>query len=182
MHRKSLGKTQKRRLRAGKGCRDAARGSVKRRRGYFGIPVKGKSCRKDGGSSLFCTAPHHEVCRAMKMEGGKEGEMELKGREIRVSVRNLVEFVLRSGDIDNRRTAGRQREAMEAGSRLHRKIQKRMGPDYRAEVALKHRVEEEGFSLLIEGRADEVAAALNASGLEIRTRREDNGWYAFTCQ
>lgn len=156
MHRKSLGKTQKRRLRAGKGCRDAARGSVKRRRGYFGIPVKGKSCRKDGGSSLFCTAPHHEVCRAMKMEGGKEGEMELKGREIRVSVRNLVEFVLRSGDIDNRRTAGRQREAMEAGSRLHRKIQKRMGPDYRAEVALKHRVEEEGFSLLIEGRADGI--------------------------
>ena len=59
--------------------------------------------------------------------------MELKGREIRVSVRNLVEFVLRSGDIDSRRTAGRQREAMEAGSRLHRKLQKRMGPDYRAD-------------------------------------------------
>ena len=108
--------------------------------------------------------------------------MELKGREIRVSVRNLVEFVLRSGDIDNRRTAGRQREAMEAGSRLHRKIQKRMGPDYRAEVALKHRVEEEGFSLLIEGRADEVAKALAAGGVEVRERREDNGWYAFTCQ
>ena len=35
---------------------------------------------------------------------------------------------------------------------------------------------------IIEGRADEVAAALNAAGLEIRTRREDNGWYAFTCQ
>ena len=35
---------------------------------------------------------------------------------------------------------------------------------------------------IIEGRADEAAAALNAAGLEIRTRREDNGWYAFTCQ
>ena len=35
---------------------------------------------------------------------------------------------------------------------------------------------------IIEGRADEVEAALNAAGLEIRTRREDNGWYAFTCQ
>ena len=31
--------------------------------------------------------------------------MELTGRQIRISVRNLVEFVLRSGDIDNRRTA-----------------------------------------------------------------------------
>ncbi len=35
---------------------------------------------------------------------------------------------------------------------------------------------------IIEGRADEVEAALNTSGLEIRERREDNGWYAFTCQ
>ncbi|WP_204791728.1 50S ribosomal protein L11 methyltransferase, partial [Oscillibacter sp. CU971] len=35
---------------------------------------------------------------------------------------------------------------------------------------------------IIKGRADEVEAALNAAGLEIRTRREDNGWYAFTCQ
>ena len=35
---------------------------------------------------------------------------------------------------------------------------------------------------IIEGRADEAAAALNAAGLEIRERREDNGWYAFTCQ
>ena len=31
--------------------------------------------------------------------------MEMKGKQIRVSVRNLVEFVLRSGDLDNRRTA-----------------------------------------------------------------------------
>lgn len=82
--------------------------------------------------------------------------MELKGREIRVSVRNLVEFVLRSGDIDNRRTAGDQKEAMLAGSRLHRKIQKRMGADYRAEVSLKHRVEEDGFGILVEGRADGI--------------------------
>ena len=44
--------------------------------------------------------------------------MELTGRQIRISVRNLVEFVLRSGDIDNRRTAGAQREAMLAGGRM----------------------------------------------------------------
>ena len=33
---------------------------------------------------------------------------------IRISVRNLVEFVLRSGDLDNRRTAGAKKEAMQA--------------------------------------------------------------------
>ena len=32
---------------------------------------------------------------------------------IRISVRNLVEFVLRSGDLDNRKTAGSQKEAMQ---------------------------------------------------------------------
>ena len=75
---------------------------------------------------------------------------------IRISVRNLVEFVLRSGDLDNRRTAGAKKEAMQAGGRLHRKIQMRMGSEYRAEVSLKHTVDEEEFKLLVEGRADGV--------------------------
>ena len=35
---------------------------------------------------------------------------------------------------------------------------------------------------IIEGRADETANALTANGVTIRERREDNGWYAFTCQ
>ena len=77
-------------------------------------------------------------------------------RKIKISVRNLVEFVLRSGDLDNRRTAGAQKEAMQEGSRLHRKIQKRMGSNYQAEVSLKHIVEEEEFQIEIEGRADGI--------------------------
>ena len=76
--------------------------------------------------------------------------------KIRISVRNLVEFVLRSGDLDNRRSQGGKKEAMQAGSRLHRKIQKRMGADYRSEVALKHQVREDEFSILLEGRADGI--------------------------
>ena len=44
-----------------------------------------------------------------------------------ISVRNLVEFILRSGDLDNRRLSGAQKDAMLAGGRIHRKIQKRMG-------------------------------------------------------
>lgn len=82
--------------------------------------------------------------------------MEMKEKKIRVSVRSLVEFVLRSGDIDNRHTSADKKEAMQAGSRLHRKIQKSMGTDYRPEVSLKYQVEEDGFELLIEGRADGI--------------------------
>ena len=44
---------------------------------------------------------------------------------VRISVRNLVEFILRSGDLDNRGGSS-DREAMQKGSRLHRKIQGRM--------------------------------------------------------
>lgn len=81
--------------------------------------------------------------------------MEAK-KKIRISVRNLVEFVMRGGDLDNRRNAAAEKEAMQEGSRIHRKIQKRMGADYRAEVSMKHTVEEEYYEILIEGRADGV--------------------------
>ena len=49
------------------------------------------------------------------------------GQDIRISVRNLVEFILRSGDIDNRRGTMADKDAMQMGSRIHRKIQGRMG-------------------------------------------------------
>ena len=35
---------------------------------------------------------------------------------------------------------------------------------------------------VIEGRAAEVESALSAAGLTLQDRREDNGWYAFTCR
>lgn len=75
---------------------------------------------------------------------------------IKISIRNLVEFVMRSGNIDNRRTAPMEVEAMNEGSRIHRKIQSRMGPDYKAEVPLVHNIEYEGFTLRLEGRADGI--------------------------
>ena len=57
--------------------------------------------------------------------------------QIKISVRNLVEFILRSGDIDNRRGRAAQKEAMQEGSKIHRKIQRRMGASYQPEVSLK---------------------------------------------
>ena len=37
-------------------------------------------------------------------------------QNIKISVRNLVEFILRSGDIDNRKSRVMQAEAMQEGS------------------------------------------------------------------
>lgn len=80
--------------------------------------------------------------------------------EIRISVRGLVEFILRSGDIDNRR-AHSPEMAMQEGSRIHRMIQKQMGAEYESEVSLKYIYETENYVLYIEGRADGVIKEKN---------------------
>ena len=77
-------------------------------------------------------------------------------RVIRISVRNLVEFILREGDIDNRVSGSMEKDAMLLGSKIHRRIQSRMGADYTAEVPLKLQVACDGFVLQIEGRADGI--------------------------
>lgn len=73
---------------------------------------------------------------------------------IRISVRDLVEFILRGGDIDNRTAS--DKDAMQMGSRIHRKIQRSMGAGYHAEVSLKNEICCKGFTLRIEGRADGI--------------------------
>ena len=75
--------------------------------------------------------------------------------EIKISVRRLVEFILRSGNIDNRihQVAA---DAMQEGGRIHRMIQKSMGPDYHAEVPLKYTYNTGRYELVIEGRADGI--------------------------
>ncbi len=75
--------------------------------------------------------------------------------QLKTSVRNLVEFLLRSGSIDNRRGAFSD-AAMAEGSRIHRMIQRRMGADYQAEVSLKYLCQTSRYDLLIEGRADGI--------------------------
>ena len=79
--------------------------------------------------------------------------------EIRVSVRQLVEFILREGNIDNRRTGGSD-TAMQEGGRIHRMIQRRMGSDYHAEVMLRHVWKTQEYDVVIEGRADGIIDTL----------------------
>lgn len=79
-----------------------------------------------------------------------------KNGVLKISVRNLVEFVLRSGDIDNRTVSGADKDAMQEGARLHKKIQGKMGGNYHAEVPLRMEFPYTDFSITVEGRADGI--------------------------
>jgi len=99
---------------------------------------------------------------------------------VRLSVRELVEFVLKSGDIDNRRTGAAVTDAMFEGATAHRKIQKSMGGDYRAEVSLKTEILLEGdppARLTVEGRADGIFTREKEDGTQIVTIDEIKGVY-----
>ena len=74
---------------------------------------------------------------------------------VRISVRNLVEFILRNGDLVSG-SGTSDKEAMLKGSRLHRKIQKQMGSHYQPEVSLKKDTEYDDLILRVEGRADGI--------------------------
>ena len=94
----------------------------------------------------------------MKKQDQKQEQLEIiiEKPQLCISVRNLVEFVMRSGDIDDRHGSADKMSAMQEGSRIHRKIQRRMGGDYHAEVPLKYVITYEDYDLGIEGRADGI--------------------------
>lgn len=99
-------------------------------------------------------------------------------RTLRTSVRRLVEFLLRSGDIDSERDGRGGVEVMQAGSEIHKALQAAGGKSYQAEVPLAGSIyfpggsfnphaarldigeeavrDQEGFFLCVEGRADGI--------------------------
>ena len=99
-------------------------------------------------------------------------------RTLRTSVRRLIEFLLRSGDIDAESEGRGSIEAMQAGSNIHRMLQAEGGDAYQAEVSLAGTIyfpngsfnphaarldireeavsDQEGFFLCVEGRADDI--------------------------
>ncbi|MBO4904165.1 MAG: ATP-dependent DNA helicase [Lachnospiraceae bacterium] len=76
--------------------------------------------------------------------------------QIHISVRGLVEFIMRSGDIDRRRNTGSGPEVMLEGANIHRMIQRRMGKSYHAEVYLKCIIRRGDADIIIDGRADGI--------------------------
>ncbi len=80
--------------------------------------------------------------------------------QMSISVRGLVEFILREGDIDNRHRVGGS-DAMQEGGRIHRMIQRRMGAEYEAEVSLRYTHVTPNYVLVVEGRADGIINTTN---------------------
>lgn len=72
---------------------------------------------------------------------------------VKVSVRDLVQFVFRSGDLTSIFTTSSR---MVDGGKIHRKIQKSQGADYQSEVSLAITVDKPSVTLQISGRADGV--------------------------
>ncbi|WP_221372596.1 helicase C-terminal domain-containing protein [Clostridium perfringens] len=77
----------------------------------------------------------------------------MKDELIKISIRNLVEFVLRRGSIDSRIKASVR--ALE-GIKGHKKIQSSYSEKDRSEVTLKEDIDFEDFTLRVEGRADGI--------------------------
>jgi len=73
--------------------------------------------------------------------------------QIRVSIRNLIELILRTGDIDNSFMS--MSRALE-GTKAHQKVQKSYGPEYTKEVTLKHSISYDDFLIQLEGRVDGI--------------------------
>lgn len=76
--------------------------------------------------------------------------------QINISVRHLVEFILRHGDITTGMEVRDSLDAMQAGSRIHKKIQKSGGVNYHAEVPLSVSVDMGEYDLVVSGRADGI--------------------------
>jgi len=105
------------------------------------------------GKCHCVTAPGRAVRENFSDQTINEGKWHSM-EQIKISVRNLVEFIMRSGDIDNRHGRAAQKEAMQEGSKIHRKIQRRMGASYQSEVPLKIELKRQRYLMIIEGRAD----------------------------
>ena len=74
-------------------------------------------------------------------------------QQIRLAVRQLVEFLLQTGDIDSR-FAGFDRA--NEGARIHRRLQKQAGEGYQPRCSCRAAGEVDGIRCTVEGRADGI--------------------------
>lgn len=81
----------------------------------------------------------------------------------KIGIRQLVEFVLKKGDLVENKNS--QNTAL-AGARIHRQIQSHRSTDYESEVYLKKTVTMNGQDYIISGRADGISMTDNAALIE----------------
>lgn len=114
-----------------------------------------------------------EINPGMQLASYEDNQLFDSSYVVKVSVRQLVEFIMRTGDIDNRRVSGGEKQ-MQAGSRIHRMIQKSMGAEYYPEYLLRYRYLTKRFAIEIEGRADGIIDEGMTSGKKHNYTDVDN--------
>ena len=91
-------------------------------------------------------------------------------KEVKISVRNLIEFVKRSGDIDRRFFSNKR--AIE-GIKAHQKVQREYSKDFLTEVFLRTTEEIEDIIFTVEGRADGIEVSEEVTVDEIKSTTRD---------
>ena len=93
-------------------------------------------------------------------------------KSLRLSVHQLVDFLLRSGDIDNRVF---NRSSMTEGSRLHSVYQAKQSANYMSEYPLSINITVDEIDILLEGRADGIIKRSDGTYVidEIKTTVEE---------
>ena len=93
-------------------------------------------------------------------------------KSLRLSVHQLVDFLLRTGDIDNRVF---NRSSMNEGTRLHSAYQSKQSRNYMSEYPLAVTLNVEEIDILLEGRADGIIKRGNGEYVidEIKTTVEE---------
>ena len=101
-------------------------------------------------------------------------------KELTLSVHQLVDFLLRSGDIDNRVFNS---SSMQEGSRIHSAYQESQDSDYLSEYPLKKIIHVNDVDVTLEGRADGIIKKKNgeymideikSTVIDLKTFRDEN--------
>ena len=101
-------------------------------------------------------------------------------KSLSLSVHQLVDFLLRTGDIDTRVF---NRSSMTEGSRIHSSYQSSQGSNYMSEYPLSHLFVVEGVEIELHGRADGIIKRktgefvideIKSSVEDLETFRNDN--------
>lgn len=77
----------------------------------------------------------------------------MPNHKVNISVRELIEYILRSGDINSVFLSSKR--AVD-GIRAHQKYQKQMGDEYEDEVSISLELEYDGLTIVLSGRIDGV--------------------------
>nr|WP_225362942.1 ATP-dependent DNA helicase [Apilactobacillus quenuiae] len=80
-----------------------------------------------------------------------------------MGVRELVEFTLRSGDLNTKLNSN---NTAQQGSKIHRKLQKKHGKEYKAEVSLYKKIKMNNIDFQIDGRIDGLVLKQTSAEIE----------------